>query len=141
MKVLFQTYFDFGRRHNGAHAVVYSLAEELLKLGVEVTFHDYWTHDPRAFDVVHYFSSYDHTNWLRHQPDDPPLVVTPISYFAWPLKTLLEQRAKRVARVFGIARRMPVGSAKRSPFLRTSFQIPRARRATSHAHIACRGRR
>lgn len=99
MKVLFQSYYDFGRMYGGGPTVVYSLADELRQIGVDVTFHDYWKHDPSHFDVIHYFSSYDNSNWLRHRENDPPLVVTPISYFAWPLTKRIEMGLKYYARV------------------------------------------
>ena len=51
---------------------------------MEVTFHDYWRHNPKDFDLVHYFSCYDAFNWLRRAPDDPPLVVTPITWYELP---------------------------------------------------------
>src|SRR3954464_6731215 len=84
--------------YGGGPSVVFNLAEHLRKQDVEVVFHDYWKHDPREFDLVHYFSCYDHRNWLRHRPTDPPLVVTPISWYAYPAKQRGEERLKYWAR-------------------------------------------
>jgi glycosyltransferase involved in cell wall biosynthesis len=81
MRVLFQAHHDFGRMYGGGPSVVHNLAAALIALGVEVVYHDYWTHRPADFDLVHYFGCYDLHNWLRHRPTDPPLVVTPISWF------------------------------------------------------------
>jgi len=98
MKVLFQSYHDFGRIYGGGPSVVYNLADALADIGVEVTFHDYWKHDPKAFDLTHYFSCYDSYNWLRHDATDPPLVVTPISWFQYPRRAKLKRRLKYWAR-------------------------------------------
>jgi len=99
MKVLFQSYHDFGRMYGGGPSVVYNLAAGLADLGVTITFHDYWKHDPKAFDLIHYFSCYDSHNWLRRSPEDPPLVVTPISWFQYPLRARLKRRLKTWARM------------------------------------------
>lgn len=99
MKVLFQSYHDFGRMYGGGPSVVHNLAAALAERGVEVTYHDYWRHDPRAFDLCHYFSCYDAHNWLRHAPGDPPLVVTPISWYRFPLRARLKKRVKHALRV------------------------------------------
>src|SRR3989442_6907710 len=58
MKVLFQSHYDIGRMYGGGPSVIANLAAELTNLGVEVTFHDYWKHNPKAFHLVHYFSCY-----------------------------------------------------------------------------------
>jgi acetyl esterase/lipase len=98
MKVLFQSYHDFGRMYGGGPSVVHNLAAALAEIGVEVTFHDYWKHDPKAFDVVHYFSCYDAHNWLRQAPGDPPLVVTPISWFQYSWRVRFKRKLKFVVR-------------------------------------------
>lgn len=94
MRVLFQSYYDFGRMYGGGPSVVYSLMKELRKLGVEIHLHDYWNDDPRDFDVTHYFSCYDSYNWLRHRDSDPPLVVTPFSWYDFGWKRRLEKTLK-----------------------------------------------
>lgn len=98
MKVLFQAYHGFGRMYGGGPSVVYNLAEELGKLGIDVTFHDYWKHDPKRFDLVHYFGCYDAYNWLRHAIDDPPLVVTPITWYDFPWRQRAKERLKFAVR-------------------------------------------
>jgi glycosyltransferase involved in cell wall biosynthesis len=99
MKVLFQAYHDIGRMYGGGPSVIHNLAAELAGLGVAVTFHDYWTHDPKAFDLIHYFSCYDPFNWLRRAPGDPPLVVTPISWLAFSFRKRAEEQLKFALRV------------------------------------------
>jgi glycosyltransferase involved in cell wall biosynthesis len=80
--------------YGGGPSVISNLTGELARLGVEVTFHDYWKHDPKAFDLVHYFSCCGPHNWLRRAPGDPPLVVTPITWFDQPLWKRTEARLK-----------------------------------------------
>lgn len=99
MKVLFQSYHDFGRMYGGGPSVVHNLANELRQLGVEVTYHDYWTHNPRDFDLVHYFSCVDAHNWLRKHADDPPLVVTPITWYDFPWRQRFKDRLFRGLRL------------------------------------------
>jgi len=66
--------------YGGGPSVIHSLAGALRKLGVEIVLHDYWKHDPKQFDLIHYFSCQDSFNWKHQHADDPPLVVTPISW-------------------------------------------------------------
>ncbi len=139
MKVLFQSYFDFGRMYGGGPSVVYGLADELRQLGVEITFHDYWKHEPKDFDLIHYFSWYQNENWLRQRAGDPPLVVTPISWFDWPLRQRLETQAKYLLRVirhrttdrarlgypFSIPQRFFPNSEGEAHFLSKAYGVPR----------------
>ena len=118
MRVLFQSYYDFARMYGGGPSVVYNLADELSKLGVQITFHDYWKHDPKDFDIVHYFSCYQSNHWLSHRDSDPPLVVTPISWFVLEWRKRIERRAKLIVRAlrYGTANRRMLGYP---------FEVPR----------------
>jgi glycosyltransferase involved in cell wall biosynthesis len=99
LRVLFQSHHGIGRMYGGGPSVISNLAAELGKIGVEVTFHDYWKHDPTHFDLVHYFSCYGNQNWLGPLPGDPPLVVTPITWWDHPWKTRTINALKHAARV------------------------------------------
>ena len=99
LRVLFQSHHGIGRMYGGGPSVISNLAAELGKIGVEVTFHDYWKHDPKHFDLVHYFSCYGNQNWLGPLPGDPPLVVTPITWWDHPWKTRAINALKHAARV------------------------------------------
>ncbi len=139
MKVLFQSYYDFGRMYGGGPSVLYSLADELRNLGVEVTLHDYWKHDSKNFDLVHYFSCYGNMHWLLHRLGDPPLVVTPISWFEFPLLKRLETKIKYLARVvrhrtadrrrlgypFSVPARFYPNSEGEAFYLTESYAVPR----------------
>ena len=94
VRVLFQSHYKIGRMYGGGPSVIYNFAAGLGGLGVEVTFHDYWRHNPKDFDLVHYFSCYDAFNWLRRAPDDPPLVVTPITWYDFPYRKRAESHLK-----------------------------------------------
>lgn len=98
MKVLFQSHYDIGRMYGGGPTVINMLAENLKSLGVDITFHDYWKHNPKNFDLIHYFSCIGAENWLRHRDDDPPLLVTPISWFYFPLRKRIGETVKFFAR-------------------------------------------
>lgn len=94
MRVLFQSHHDLGRMYGGGPSVAFNLASALEKLGIEVIFHDYWKHNPKQFDIVHYFSMMDSFNWLHHAADDPPLVVTPITWYDFSRWMRFEKEAK-----------------------------------------------
>lgn len=98
MKVLFQSYFDIGRMYGGGPTVIHMLSKSLEKLGVQVAFHDYWRHKPEDFDIIHYFSCIGQENWIRHREKDPPLVVTPISWFDFSWKKKCLETFKYIAR-------------------------------------------
>jgi glycosyltransferase involved in cell wall biosynthesis len=130
MKVLFQAYHDIGRMYGGGPSVVRNLAAELAGLGVEVTFHDYWRHDPRGFDLVHYFSLYDPFNWLRRAPGDPPLVVTPISWLASSWRRRAEGRLKFALRV--LRHRTRDRARLGDPFVVPSHWFPNSEGEAAH---------
>src|SRR5438477_4175723 len=85
--------------YGGGPSVIHGLHAALSDVGIEITYHDYWKHDAKNFDLVHYFGWYDNVNWLRHQRDDPPLVVTPISWFDYPLRRRWKESLKYALRV------------------------------------------
>ena len=116
--------------YGGGPTVVYSLAEELKKIGVQVTLHDYWKHDPKNFDLVHYFSCTGSENWLRHQPSDPPLVVTPISWFDHPMKRRIKEEL-----IFGA--RMLIHRTKNRASLGYPFEIPQMFFPNSEGEANC----
>jgi glycosyltransferase involved in cell wall biosynthesis len=99
MKVLFQSYPHIGTMYGGGPTVIYNLAEALAPLGVEITFHDYWKHDPVAFDLIHYFSWFGADSWLQHPDSHPPLVVTPLSWFCTSVSRQAQEKAKWMIRV------------------------------------------
>src|SRR4051794_11261347 len=98
MKILFQSHPHIGSTYGGGPTVIYGLAEGLKSLGVEIVFHDCWSHDPKAFDIVHYFSWFGTESWLQHLDSYPPLVVTPISWFSPSASQRIQENAKWMIR-------------------------------------------
>jgi glycosyltransferase involved in cell wall biosynthesis len=136
MRVLFQAYYDFGRMYGGGPAVVYGLAGELSRLGVEVAFHNYWKDDPRQFDLIHYFSCAEAFHWLRHQAGDPPLVVTPITWYEFPWRQRLKTSMQHWARVLWhrTSDRRRLGD----PFVVPAHYFPNSEGEAYHFARACR---
>jgi glycosyltransferase involved in cell wall biosynthesis len=141
VKVLFQSHPHLGPAIGGGPTVIHSLAKALHALGVDITFHNYWEHDIRTFDLVHYFSWFGAESWLNHLESYPRLVVTPISWFGeskmatvrdrskWALRALVHRSISR--KRLGFPFEVPVhffpNSEGEAAGLGSAHRIPRSR--------------